>query len=41
MNYRGEIITREATAREQSVINQVGTCNAAYITDDENFGLTL
>ena len=41
MNYRGELITREATARGEFVINSVGTCNAADITDDAQFGLAL
>ena len=41
MNYRGEVITREATARGNFVINLAGICNAADITDDEKFGLAL
>ena len=42
MNYRGEVITREATASGKFVINLVGTCaDAAAIKDDESFGLTL
>ena len=42
MKYRGEVINREATARGKFVINSVGTCvDAAYITDDEKFGLAL
>ena len=41
MNYRGEVITCKATARGDSFINYVGTCDAAYITVDANFGLAL
>ena len=42
MNYRGEVITREATARGGIVINSVGTCdNAADIKYDTNSGLVL
>ena len=42
MNYRGEFITREAAERGEFIINLVGTCiDAADITDDEHFGLTL
>ena len=41
MNYRGEVITCEATTREQFFINSVGTCNAADIKDDAIFGLAF
>ena len=41
MKYRGEFITCEATPRGKYVINSVGTCDAAYITDAAKFGLAL
>ena len=42
MNYRGEVITHEATATGDFFINLVVTCvNAADITDAANFGLAL
>ena len=41
MNYRGELITRESTARGKFVINQVGTCDAADTKDDAQFDLAL
>ena len=42
MNYRGEVIKREATERVNFFINSVGTCfDAADIKDDKHFGLAL
>ena len=41
MNCRGELVTREATERVQFIINLVGTCDAADITDEASFGLDL
>ena len=42
MNYRVEVITREASASRKFVINSVGTCaNATDITDDKKIGLAL
>ena len=42
MKYRGEVVTCEATARGNFVINSVGTCaDAADTTDDENLGPAL
>ena len=41
MNYRGEVITREAIARGNFVIDSVGTRDAADIKDDAHFGLAL
>ena len=41
MNYRGEVVTHGDTARGKFVINSIGTCDAADITDDANLGLAL
>ena len=41
MNYRGEVITGEDAARGEIIIDSVGTCDTADITDDANVGLDL